>query len=363
LAGGEALAYDVLLLATGASAVPPAFPGSDLEGVLTFDTLSDARKVIHHGRKAKSAVVVGGGITAMELAEGLHHHRAHTTLLQRGGRIWPRLFDERESEIIERQIGRQGIDLHHNDEIVAAIGRRGRLAAIRLKGGREIHCQALGVAIGVRPNLGLVRDTGMRLDQGVVVDEYMRSSVPGVFAAGDVAQVYDRWTGQHNLDILWPSAMNEGRTAGYNMVDVAHGREPDSPYVKNSPFNAALLFGIHLTVIGRVGSQARNGDDKASSEELTYLSRGSSQVWTAPFGSHARSAWDKQGQNSLRIVMENGRLVGALILGDQSLADPLRRLIEHEADLTPYQELLLAGNGDLPGNLLRVWRDWHQSWQ
>jgi pyruvate/2-oxoglutarate dehydrogenase complex dihydrolipoamide dehydrogenase (E3) component len=237
------------------------------------------------------------------------------------------------------------------------------LAAVRLKSGREIRCQALGVAIGVRPNLGLVRGTAMHLDQGVVVDEFMRSSIPSVFAAGDVAQVYDRWTGQHNLDILWPSAINEGRTAGYNMVDVAHGREPDSLYLKNSPFNAALLFGIHLTVIGRVGSQARSGGDSASSEELTYLSRGSSQVWTAAFGSHARSAWDKHGQNSLRIVMENGRLVGALILGDQSLADPLRRLIEHEADLTPYQELLLAGNGDLPANLLRVWRDWHQSWQ
>ncbi len=358
LADGRRLGYDVLLLATGASAVRPPFPGHDLEGVLTFDTLDDTKRIIRYARKARSAVVVGGGITAMELAEGFHHQGAHTHLLQRGDRVWPRLFDRRESAIIEHRIREQGVELHKNEEIAEILGKRGKVSAVRLKSGREIKCQAAGVAIGVRPNLNLVRDLPIEQDKGILVNHFMQSQVPTLFAAGDVAQVYDHWTAQHQLDVLWPSAINEGRAAGYNMVDVARGQQPRYSYVKGSPFNAALLFGIHLTVIGRVGS--RSDEDV---EELSHLSRGSSHVWFAPFASDYRSAWDKDGPNSVRIVISDGRLVGALILGNQELADPLRKMIEQEADLSRYQPRLLNSNGDLPQLLLEAWRVWHHSWQ
>ncbi len=354
---GQPIAYDALLLATGASAVKPRFPGGDLRGVLTFDTLDDAKQVIRAGRKAKSAVVVGGGITAMELAEGLNHQGARTHLLQRGDRIWPRLFDERESAIVAGRIHREGIHVHYREELEEILGKRGRVAGVRLKSGRAIKCQAVGIAIGVRPNLDLVRDLPITQDKGVMVDQFMQSSQPGLFAAGDVAQVYDRWTNEHNLDILWPSAINEGRAAGNNMVDAVRGRQPTYQYQKESPFNCALLFGLHLTVIGRVGSSST-----ADVEQLAYLSRGSSHVWTSPFSSNYRSAWDKKGFNSLRIVMSGGRLVGAILMGNQELADPLRRLIESEVDLSGYEPSLMNGGDQLPQVLLQAWRDWHQRW-
>jgi nitrite reductase (NADH) large subunit len=355
---GEPLAYDVLLLATGSSAVPPPFPGGQLRGVLTFDTLDDAKRVMKLGRKAKAAVVVGGGITAMELAEGLNAQGARVHLMQRGERLWPRLFDRRESSIIERHVRHEGIVLHYNEEVTEILGKRGAVAGVRLQSGRTIKCQVVGVAIGVRPNLALVSQLEVRQDKGVLVDEFMRSNVPTLFAAGDVAQVYDRWTGHHNLDVLWPSAINEGRAAGYNMVDVARGAQPGFSYLKASPFNAALLFGTHLTVIGRVGTSS-NGDAR----ELSYLSRGSSHVWTNPFSSHYRSAWDNDGPNSVRIVLSDGRIVGALLVGSQELADPLRRFIDQEVDLGAYQSALLTAERDLHSTILEAWRDWHQSWQ
>lgn len=355
---GQPLAYDVLLLATGAAAVASRVPGSELDGVVTFDTLDDAKDVVQRARKAKAAVVIGGGITAMELAEGLRNQGTTTHLLQRGTRIWPRLLDERESSIIEHQIRHEGIHLHYQEELAEILGKNGSVTAVRLKSGREIKCQIVGVAIGVRPNLNLVRDLPLDLDQGVLVNEYLQSSQPRLFAAGDVAQVYDRWTQEHKLDVLWPSAINEGRAAGYNMVDVAHGRSPGYRYEKGSPFNAALLFGVHLTVIGRVGQRSEE-----EMEELSYLSRGSSNVWMTPFSTSYRSAWDKEGPNSARIVMSNGRIVGALLLGNQELADPLRKLIEHEADLSHLQTELLGGNGSLPQTILKAWRSWNQSWQ
>ncbi|MCI0394778.1 MAG: FAD-dependent oxidoreductase [Chloroflexi bacterium] len=358
LADGSKISYDALLLAVGSSAVPAPFPGRDLEGVLTFDTLDDARRVIRYAGRAKAAVIVGGGITAMELAEGMHHQGAHTHLLQRGDRLWPRLFDERESAIIGQHARQADIHLGYNEEIEEVLGKNGKVAAVRLKSGRELKCQVVGVAIGVKPNLELVQGLPVETDQGILVNEFMQSNPPTLFAAGDVAQVRDRWTGRHNLDVLWPSAINEGRAAGYNMVDVARGATPRYIYDKGSPFNAALLFGVHLTVIGRVGGQAEK-----DTAELAHLSRGSSNVWTAPFTTSYRSAWDKKGANSLRIVMAGGRLVGALLLGNQELADPLRLLIEQEVNLSAVQDTLMNANGNLPKVLLEAWRDWHQSWQ
>jgi hypothetical protein len=168
-----------------------------------------------------------------------------------------------------------------------------------------------------------------------------------------VTHALDRWTGKHNLDVLWPSAINEGRAAGYNMVDVAHGNKPQREYQKGSPFNAALLFGIHMTVIGHVGNQADE-----SSDEFQYMSRGSSNVWTSPFSSSYRSAWDKKGTNSIRIVMSDGKIVGALIMGDQQSADPLRELIEQEVNVESYQKQLLAADDNLPDRIIDIWQHW-----
>lgn len=350
LENGKWLAYDVLLVATGSSAVTAPFPGGELQGVLTFDTLNDAREVIKRGRKAKTAVVVGGGITALELAEGLRHQGAKTHLLQRGGRIWSRLFDEQESAIIEEQIRHEKIDIHYHENITEAVGKRGKVTGVRLESGALLKCQVIGVAIGVRPNLDLVKDLPVNQDRGVLVNPYLQTNVPTLFAAGDVAQVYDRWTEAYHLDILWPSAISEGRAAGHNMVEIVHGRSPNLSYQKGSPFNAALLFGVHITIMGRMGEQ-EDGEEK-----VTYLSRGSSHVWTTPFTTRTQSAWDKHGPNSLRLVVSNNRIVGALLMGNQTLADPLRTLIEQEIDISEYEADLFQENGRLPEIILEIYQ-------
>ena len=348
LENGKQLAYDVILLATGSSAVSAPFPGGELQGVLTFDTLNDAREVIKRGRKAKTAVVVGGGITALELAEGLRHQGTKTHLLQRSGRIWSRLFDEQESAIIEEQIRHEKIDIRYHESITEAVGKRGKVAGVKLKSGELLKCQVIGVAIGVRPNLGLVKDLPVNQDRGVLVNPYLQTNVPTLFAAGDVAQVYDCWTEAYHLDILWPSAISEGRAAGHNMVEIANGRSANLSYEKGSPFNAALLFGIHVTIMGRMGQQEDQG------EKVSHLSRGSSNIWTTPFTTRTQSAWDKKGPNSIRLVVANGRIVGALLMGNQNLADPLRNLIEREIDIGAYEADLFQENGRLPEIVLEI---------
>lgn len=360
LESGQRLNYDVLMLATGARATPPPFPGSQLDGILTLDTLDNAKKIVQFGRKAKTAVVVGGGITAMELAEGLRHQGLKTHFLQRGSRLWPRLFDERESHIVEHQIRHEGIHLHYGEEIAEAVGKNGRVESVRLQSGKEIKCQIIGAAIGVKPNMDLVKDLPVEQNQGILVNEFMQSNIPTLFAAGDVAQAYDRWTKKPQLDILWPSAIQTGLAAGHNMVEVAHGRAPNLPYQKGSPFNAALLFGVHITVIGRIGAEA--GRDSDEVEELSHLSRGSSQIWTAPFQSHVRSAWDNKGANSVRINLQDGIIVGALLMGNQHLADPLRQLIEQQVFISDADSLLTR-HAHLPEAILTHWEKWRKAEQ
>ena len=353
LNGGSVLAYDVVLVATGAAATAAPFPNNDLAGIVTFDKLDDARHILELTRKAKRAVIVGGGITAMELAEGIARQGVKTHFLQRGDRLWPRLLNKNESDIIEHQIKHEGIHLHYKEEIAEAIGKKGQVVGVKLKSGQQLACDILGVAIGVKPNLDLVKGTPVEIKQGILVNQHLQSNIPTLFAAGDTAQVYDRWTQSHQLDILWPSAIQEGRAAGYNMVDVAHGRPPSHIYQKGSPFNAAMLFGIHMTAMGQI-SDHRDSD---ALQEAAHLSRGSSFIWTTPFAATVHSAWDRQGPHSIRLAMDRGRVIGALILGYQELADPLRTLIEHSVDVSAYEDAILNSGHNLPQTIARIWRE------
>lgn len=360
LADGRLLPYDRLLIASGAMAVSPlTFPGGDLDGVITFDTLEDARDLLRRARTARQAVVVGGGITAMEVVEGLAHHGVETHYLLRKDTLWSSLLNRTESGIIERQIIAHGVRLHFNEEIAAIEGQDGRVAGVLLKSGKRLPADIVGVCIGVRPNLALVKDSGLAVDRGIVVDEYLRTNLPNIYAAGDCAQIYDRWSGEHRLDSLWPSAVESGRMAGVNMAG------GETPYIKRVPFNAALLFGVHLTAIGQVGAarheKAEVEEDEG--EELAFISRGSSEVWTANPGGGYVSAWAQHGPSTQRLVLRENRIVGALLLGNQDLADPLRDLIEHQVDISPERAALLSGGARLEDAVYRAWQRWQKQVQ
>ena len=244
------------------------------------------------------------------------------------------------------------VTIHYHTEISQILGnRRGRVRAVHLKNGEEFRCDLFGVAIGVRPQLELVINTPIRTDRAILVDEQMRSSVPNVYAAGDCAQVYDRWSDQHLLDVLWPSAVAEGRAAGLNMTGQS------LPYKKGTPFNACLLFGLHITAIGQINS--RRDDENGSLGTIQHLSRGASEVWFT-FPRSYSSAWSANGPNTLRLTMDGRRLVGALIVGEQRLADPLRDLIEAEVDAASLIPFLQADKKSLEREIMRLWQDWRR---
>ncbi len=349
LDNGYNLPYDRLLIATGARATPAPYPGKELQGVVFLDTLDGTTDLIRRAKKAKRAVVIGGGITALELTEGLVHRGVETHYFVRRDRLWSQVFNTVESKLLEHQMQEHGVIIHYNTEAMEILGnKRGRVRGVRLKSGEEFKCDLVGVAIGVKPELNLVGAAPIKVDRAILVNEYMESSVSHIYAAGDCAQVYDRWTEQHMLDILWPSAVAEGRTAGLNMTGQRHA------YVKGSPFNACLLFGMHIATMGQINPRR----DSAAADEpeiIQHLSRGSSEVWFTRPRLYA-SAWSEDGPNTVRLVLSGDYLVGALVIGDQSLADPLRYIIENQINVRQLSPALRAGGVVLRQAVAQFWQ-------
>jgi NAD(P)H-nitrite reductase large subunit len=337
-----AIGYDRLLVAVGSKAVPLNIPGSDLEGVVKLDHLEDARRILKLARWARTAVVIGGGITALEIVEGLVANRTRVHYLLRGDRYWPNVLDEDESRIVEERLKHEGIQLHKHSEAVEVLGKRGKVKGVRLADGRQIKCDLVGYGIGIKPRTSLAREAGLTVDRGVMVDDGLRTNLPDIFAAGDVAQVYDPLTGKAMVDSLWNPAREQGYVAGLNMAG------QNRTYRKVAPFNVTRLAGLTTTIIGTVGS----GRD----EDLVGIARGDSETWRSlPHAIIAQSGFDV---NRLRLLIGQKSLLGAIVMGDQTLSRPLQQLVISQADISSIRDSLLAPNAPVADLIATFWTNW-----
>lgn len=339
---GSTILYDRLLLSTGAASIKPDYPGIELDGVVKLDNLEDARRIIKLSRKARQAVVIGGGITALEIVEGLCSRGVKVHYFLRGNRYWGNVLDESESGLIEKLLEEQGIELHYETEIEEIIGHRGHVAGVVTKDGRDFQSDIVAVAIGVKPRLQLALKAGLDVGEGILVDQYMQTSVSNVYSAGDAAQVYDPVSKKYVLDSLWGLARAQGSTAGMNMAGIA------SEYCRPYSFNVSRLADLPITIIGAVG----RGEDN----DLVKIARGDSETWRMRRNSfEVHSSCDI---NRVRILIGEKTLLGAVVLGDQTLSEPLRQLINQHADITSIRPLLLASNAPISEILVGFWTDW-----
>lgn len=333
------VSYDRLLIAVGAQAVPLEVPGGDLEGVLKLDHMEDAKRILKTARRGKTAVVVGGGITALELTEGLLSRGMKVHYLLRGDRYWSNVLDEHESHIIEHRLREEGVTLHYHSEAMEVIGENGRVSAVRLIKGQTLKCDLVAYAIGIRPRADLAKQAGLAIDRGILANEYLQTNDPDIFAAGDVAQVYDPMSGRSILDSLWGPARQQGHAAGLNMA----GRE--TPYTKSPPFNVTRLAGLTTTIIGTVG-RGRDND-------LVSIARGDSETWRQrPDAMVAQTGFEV---NRLRLLVGDKTLLGAIVMGDQKLSFPLQKIISGKVDISPIRERLLAPNARIGDIVAEFW--------
>jgi NADPH-dependent 2,4-dienoyl-CoA reductase/sulfur reductase-like enzyme len=342
LQGGPALAYDRLLIATGASAARTDLPGVELEGVVKLDNLDDARHILKLARKARRAVVVGGGITALEIVEGLVARKVKTHYLLRGDRYWSNVLDETESRIVEERLRHEGVQIHFHTELAEIAGRRGRVAGVITQNGVKLACEMVAIAIGIRPRAELAQAAGLNTARGILVDEYLQASAADIFAAGDVAEVCDPLSGKTVIDSLWGPARAQGYAAGLNMAGI------DTPFHKPVPFNVTRLAGLTTTIIGTVG--------RGRDEDLIGIARGDSETWRQlPDAIAAQSDFDV---NRLRVLVGERTLLGALVMGDQTLSQPLQHLVARRADISSIRAALLQPQARLAELLIQFWTQW-----
>ncbi len=343
LASGRVLPYDRLLLATGAWAIPLDVPGAELDGVTKLDDMHDARDLIRRSRRAKSAVVVGGGITALEITEGLCSRRLDVHYFMRKDRYWGNVLSESESRIVEEGLARRGVRIHHFTELRRILGADGQVTGVETGEGARIPCDLVAVAIGVLPQKDLAEQAGLVCARGVLVDQYLGSSDPDIFAAGDLAEVSDPVTGQGTVEVLWNSAVVKGRVAGRNMA-LGQGQA----YVPVAPLNVTRLAGSRITIMGTVGS---GGDS-----DVQGIVRGDSETWRRLGSGPVVEA--QVGDAHVRLALGDSTIIGAVVMGDQSLSFPLQELIGGGVDIGAIRTDLMQPAAPVGRLIDDLWMGW-----
>ncbi len=221
LATGETgtMAYDKLVIATGSVPRMPPVPGADLAGITTLQSMKDAdflRKVRDEG-KIKKAVVIGGGLIGIETCEALQLAGIEITVIE----LLPQLLtflDLELAKLVENHVKSKGANVITDNGIAAFLGENGKINAVKLQNGTELPCELAVVAIGVRPNVKLAKESGLKIGElgGIDVNEYMQTSDPDIYAVGDCVETVNRITGKKVLAPYGDLANLQGRVAGEN---------------------------------------------------------------------------------------------------------------------------------------------------
>jgi NAD(P)H-nitrite reductase large subunit len=317
LEGGDRLPYDSLLIATGSSPTRPPIPGADGKHVHNLWTLADTHAVQASAKtKRPTAVLVGGGFIGLIVLNALHKLGWKLAVVELEGQILHRMLDRRAAEGAEAWLRDRGIEVYTGCSVTAIEGSRKK--TVLLSDGQALSANVVILSTGIQANADFLEGSGVRIEQGVVVDAHMRTSVPGIFAAGDVAQGPDLLGGPPMVHAIQPTAVDHGRVAGANMA--GHARA----YPGSLLMNILDVAGLHCTSFGRWQ------DD-----------RDTTVVWNA-----ARPVYRK-------LVWDGTRLVGGIIVGpieDTTMLPDvgmLKGLIQSRVDLSEWKHYLNERPWDL----------------
>jgi 3-phenylpropionate/trans-cinnamate dioxygenase ferredoxin reductase subunit len=228
IADGVLLPYDKLLLCTGSSPRPLPVPGADLDGVLYLRTVGDSERIKRTLASVSRVAVIGAGWIGLETTAAARNAGVDVTLLEMMELPLLRVLGHEVAQVFVALHRSHGVDMRFDEHVEEITGRDGRVTGVRLAGGHHVEANAVLVGVGITPNTELAVGAGLRVDNGVVVDEHLRSSDPDVYAAGDVANAFHPLLGRHIRIEHWANALNQPKTAAKTMLggDVVYDRVP-----------------------------------------------------------------------------------------------------------------------------------------
>ncbi len=241
------LTYDKLLIATGSLPRQPNVPGQDLAGVQGFYNLQDLQQLEQNTQQISRAILVGGGLIGIELAEMLYTRGIPVTFLVRESRYWQSVLPVEESHMIENHIREHGIDLRLQTTLAQISGdTSGQVNGVVTTANENIPCQLVGMAIGVTPNVDFLKNTALEINRGVVVNNYLQTNIPNVYAAGDCAEIYDADAAHPKVEQLWYTGRMQGETVAHTICG------SPKEYRRGIWFNSAKFFDIEYQTYGQV---------------------------------------------------------------------------------------------------------------
>jgi NADPH-dependent 2,4-dienoyl-CoA reductase/sulfur reductase-like enzyme len=240
--------YDVLVIASGSRTNLFGWPGQDLPGVQGLYSLQDLELMEANTKGIAHAVIVGGGLIGVEMAEMLRSRKISVTFLVREGLFWGGILPKQEAALIGRHIEAHGVEVRYRTELAEVLaGADGRVRGVRTKSGEEIACQFVGITTGVSPNIAFLHDSGIACDRGVLVNEHLETNVPDVFAVGDCAQFHQHPDPDRRpIEQVWYT----GRMMGATVARTITGTR--TAYAPGQWFNSAKFFDIEYQTYGWV---------------------------------------------------------------------------------------------------------------
>lgn len=323
-ADGEQVGYERLLLATGATPAIPPIAGLSKVNFHVLRTLEDAVRLRAALAGAGKAIVLGAGLVGMHAAENLVHAGAETTVVEMQPQVLPGYFDALAAALIAEAFAQRGARVLCGQSVISAAPRKSGFA-LKLLGGERIEGELLLVATGVRPAIGYLGGSGVAIDQGILVDRRMRTSVASVWAAGDVTQAASFYREAKVVNGILPNAVEQGRVAGMDMAD--------DPGVKDYrgavPINTYHFFGRQALSVG-----------------VDTIEGGETSLH-----------FDAQTGRYRKIVLRDNRLAGIFAVDMPFDAGVMVELIVRRVDLGPVKQAFLDNPRDTARALMsRIWR-------
>jgi len=304
---GEQETYDTLLIASGADSSCPPITGLVESGYLGFHTISDCQKLIKELQDKNNIAVMGAGLVGMEVAIGLVEKGCRVTIIEKEPRLLPLYFDQEAESLIRTVFLNQGVNLLTGKE-VSKVSRRDGKVTISFSEGSPVNADLLVTCTGVAARTTLVEGSGIKVNRGILVDRKMETNIPDIYAAGDVAEAPDFFTGQYAMNQIIESAVDEGRVAGANMAGEAAEYEG---WISSNIFN---FFG-----------------NTAFSAGLSMPEGNGYQILTEK---------DQQKPQFKKLVYDGDRLVGGMFLNVDLDPGVMLYLMRKKVDVGDYKQLL-----------------------
>ena len=309
LADDSLVDYDRLLLATGGRPFIPPCEGTDKDGVFTLRTLDDALAIKAYARQASRALVIGGGLLGIETARALRTAGLDVTVVEFFPYLLPRQLDQEGADVLQSLLKTQGLEVVTGATTQAVLGEV-CADCIRLKDTRVIEGDLVLFSTGIRSEAKLAQAAGLEVKRGIVVDSHLQTSAKDVFAAGDAAEFEGRVYG------IIPPAIDQARIAAANMVTPG-----SAAYSGSMPATTLKVAGAELTSLG---------EPVAEGDEYTHLRH-----------------TDLAAGQYRKLVLQDGRIVGAIFLNDPTRVRPATQLMEREVDVSAYADRLMDDDFDL----------------